>query len=102
MVQDVCRFTENCKAIYDAKGVVIPGLGNRSGRRKTTAETDRRGGLCTRKNDSEFKVAWLHSDAAQAQKERALMTQEEFSDVVQEIIKQTDIGDLSESESDSE
>ena len=84
IIHDIKEVVSSLKAIYNAKGVIIEGLGNRSGRRfEMGSKGDKRGGARKRKTQqqltSEFKDMPLHSDAQLADQMELNRKREEWS-----------------------
>ena len=66
IVQDVvrCLGGKHLRAIYEANGCCVPGLGSRNGHRRSAEGGGGRGGL--RVKNVEVKDPWVHPDARDA------------------------------------
>ena len=64
IVQDTIKVLSSLDAIIDAKGTVVQGLGDRSGKRKSLAETKQSGGVRKKRvtHGSAFGGKWVHPD----------------------------------------
>lgn len=67
------------KAILKAKGVIVPGLGTREGRRREQATEDRRGGARVKKAFDDSSI-WIHKDALPAFDELVKKAKSNFDD----------------------
>ena len=86
-VHDMTRaFTDHLRAIYDAKGTVVPGLGNlRYGRRAVAARAgmEKQSGGARPKEAKAIACHALHMDAQGAEKRRFERSQKRFRGVVE-------------------
>ena len=86
IVHDMTRaFTDHLRAIYDAKGTVVPGLGNlRYGRRAVVARAgmEKQSGGARPKEAKAIACHALHIDAEGAEKRRFERSQKRFRGVV--------------------
>jgi hypothetical protein len=74
-------FTEHLRAIYDAKGTVVPSLGNvRYGRRAVTAHAglEKQSGGARPREAQAIKCHALHIDAEGAEKQRFERSQKRY------------------------
>jgi hypothetical protein len=87
IVHDMTRaFTDHLRAIYDAKGTVVPGLGNlRYGRRAVAARAgmEKQSGGARPKEAKAIACHALHMDAQGAEKRRFERSQKRFRGVVE-------------------
>lgn len=80
IIQDCERFIINLKAVEQAQGVVVRGLGNRQGRRRQEdCPASNWGGKRQKRPSGEYRLTWLHEDASSALKEKAKMCAAEFA-----------------------
>jgi hypothetical protein len=102
IVQDCTRWEENLWAIFRAKGALVPGIGNREGRRRDQAPI-KRGGRRVRNPDDGWVQRWMHPDALSAQDDFAAMTIEQYSERMDEVmeVEEEAIENAGESEADS-
>lgn len=77
IVRDCKKVVEHLKKVQEKEGIIIPGLGNRPGRRDG-GKPAKRGGYRKRSIDDSFVAKWLHDDAKSAQLEKANMTANEY------------------------
>jgi hypothetical protein len=67
IIEDCNKFVSSLEAIYDAKGTMVPGLGNRIGHRRENAvgiSKSNHGG--ERKKQISPEIPWVHPDAIEA------------------------------------
>ena len=74
IVGDICRVITSAKTILEKKGVIVPGLGNRPGKRHVKAGTSSNhgGGRHRKRGAKEFRKVlkgWVHPNATKGNSE---------------------------------
>ena len=80
IVGDVLCVIKHAKTIVKAKGVIVPGLGDRTGRRHHKSRQKRGGAGYRKLGKKNFKQAfkgWMHPDAEAASKDAIVKIVEE-------------------------
>jgi len=106
IVQDVQRcWTTHLRQIYEAKGAIVPGIGNRNGRRTVTGLVPRGGKRVKRALGTDPRALAVHADALRARDlfvNRARVRVHEEADEEESDEEEADEEEADEEETDDE